>query len=176
MSAQEATKAVELALAFATAGAGASFSIKTFVPIPVIDAVPQTLIVKTMSDQVASIYGFQALKGLTVFTGALVGAGSGLKLASEVATFIPVAGPSTSAITAFALHMTTGISLIIVFELLQEGAIAEDYIRNVGISDISNLLSLASQSLLEIVRGDDRAGAIRVAVDGFKAQMLEASL
>lgn len=170
MSSQQVKEAIDYAVGFATVGAGASFSIKTFVPLPAIDAVPQTLIVKTMSNQLASSYGFSSLKGLTLFTGMLVGAGSGAKLASEVATFIPVAGPSTSAITSFALHMSTGIVLIILFELLQEGVIAEDYMRNTSTSEISFLLGLAAEAMMDILRGQDSVGAIGAAVEKFKAQ------
>ncbi|NTU80909.1 MAG: hypothetical protein HGA45_16265 [Chloroflexales bacterium] len=171
MSTEQANRAVEHMFAFATAGAGASFSIKTFVPLPVVDAVPQTLIVKGMSDQLASIYGYNKLKGLTVFTGVLVAAGSGVKLASEVITFVPFAGPSTSAVTAFGLHMLTGVALIITFELLQKGAIAEDYIKTTSVDEIAHLLGLASRALLNILRGDDRAEAISVAVDTFSLKM-----
>ncbi|NTW97924.1 MAG: hypothetical protein HGB28_05170 [Oscillochloris sp.] len=170
MSSQEVKKGIEYALAFATTGAGASFSIKTFIPLPVIDAVPQTLIVKTMSHQIASIYGYSALKGLTTFTGILVGSASGMKLASEVITFIPVAGPGTSAVTTFALHMSTGIVLVIVFELLQAGLITEDYIQNTTSDDVGFLLNLATQVLLDILRGNDGVDATSEAVEKFTLQ------
>jgi hypothetical protein len=173
MSSEQTKKAVEYALAFATAGAGASFSIKTFVPIPVIDAIPQTLIVKGMADQLASIYEFSSFKDLTIFTGKVVGAAGALKLASEVATFLPVAGPGTSAITSFALHMTTGLVLIIVFELLHKGVIPEDYIRNVTISDVRELLGLAAQAMFEIVRDNAGADAVDMAVDKFSMQTVQ---
>ncbi|NNJ11492.1 hypothetical protein EKD04_014235 [Chloroflexales bacterium ZM16-3] len=170
MSSLETKKAVEYALAFATAGAGASFSIKTFVPIPVIDAVPQTIIVTVMANQLASIYKLSSLKGLTIFTGKIVGAAGGVKLASEVITFVPVAGPSTSAATSFAVHMSVGIVLIIVFELIQSGAIPEDFINNVTVSDMTALLSLAAEALGKIVRGDDGEETIRAAVEQFGVQ------
>lgn len=171
MSTEQAKRAVEQAFAFAAAGAGASFSIKTFIPLPVVDAVPQTLIVKGLSDQLAAIYGYHPLKGLTLFTGVLVGAGGGGKLASEAITWIPFAGPPASAVTAFGLHMLTGVALIITFELLQQGAIAEDYLTNPNISEVGHLLSLSSQALLDMLRGGDQAEAIRAAVDSFSVTM-----
>ncbi|MEI7768699.1 MAG: hypothetical protein WCI67_01860 [Chloroflexales bacterium] len=170
MPSQETKKAIEYALAFATTGAGASFGIKTFVPIPIIDAIPQTILVKIMADQISSIYGFRSLKGLTAFTGMLVGAAGGVKLASEVTTFIPVAGPGTSAITTFALHMSVGIVLIITLELIREGTISEDYIRSATINDVGVLLGLATEVLMDIVSGSDGVGAIGAAVDKFSLQ------
>jgi len=170
MSSQQVKDAIEYALAFATAGAGASFSIKTFVPLPAIDAVPQTLIVQAMSHQITSLYDFTSIKGLATFTTMIVGVGSGAKLISEVASFIPVAGPSTSAATSFALHISTGIVLIILFELLQEGFISEDYFHNISTSEISNLLLLASEVVVEVMRGKDGVEAVQTAVEKFKAQ------
>lgn len=162
--------AIEYALAFSTTGAGASFSIKTFIPLPAADAVPQTLILKVMSSQLASIYGYSHLRGLNLFTGLVLGAGSGAKIASELATFIPIAGPGANAITAFALHMSTGIVLILVFELLQEGAVAEDYLQNTSSSEIGLLLTLATEVLADVLRGNDGVAAVEAALEKFKVQ------
>jgi hypothetical protein len=174
MPSQETKKAIEYTLAFATTGAGASFSIKTFVPLPVIDAIPQNLITKVMTDQLASMYGFSELKGLNSFMGMVVGAASGMKLASELATFIPVAGPGSSAVTTFAIHMSEGIVLTIVFELIREGAIPEEYVKNATFGDISILLGLAAETMIEIVRGGDGVESVTHAIEKFKAQHVQA--
>lgn len=172
MPSQQVKGAIEYALAFATAGAGASFSIKTFVPLPVIDAVPQTLIVQAMSHQITSLYGLTSIRGLATFTTMIIGVGSGAKLISEVASFIPVAGPSTSAATSFALHMSTGIVLIILFELLQEGFINEDYFHNTSTNEISHLLLLATEVLADVVRGNNGVESVGLAVEKFKVQSM----
>ncbi|WP_129629650.1 hypothetical protein [Candidatus Oscillochloris fontis] len=168
MSAQDIKEGIQYALAFATAGAGTSFSIKSFIPLPAIDAVPQALIIKTMAHQLGQVYGYSNLKGLTIFTGILTGSGSGMKVASELASLVPIAGASANAATSFALHMTTGISLIIVFELLQQKVISTEYIRNTTTSDITFLLGLASQVLADVLRGNDGIESTLTAVAKFK--------
>lgn len=168
MSAQDIKEGIQYALAFATAGAGTSFSIKAFIPLPAIDAVPQALIIKTMTHQIGQVYGYSNLKGLTAFAGILTGSGSGMKVASELASGLPIAGAGANAATSFALHMTTGISLIIVFELIQQQVLTAEYIRNTTTSDITFLLGLASQILADVLRGNDGVEATLAAVAKFK--------
>ncbi len=174
MSSQEVKKALDHALTFATVGAGTSFSMKAFIPlpIPVVDALPQTVIVKMMSDQLASVYGLRSLRGLTIFTAKIVGATGGVKLASEVAGLIPLpmAGPGTSAVTSFTLQLSVGIVLIIIFELLRENSIQENYIGSITFDDMGVLLGLATEVIAEIIQIGDGVEAINTAVGKFKAQ------
>jgi hypothetical protein len=66
--------------------------------------------------------------------------------------------------------MSVGLVLIIVFELIQAGAISEDFINNVTVSDMTALLSLAAEALGKIIRGDDGEETIRAAVEQFGVQ------
>ncbi|MEI8308690.1 MAG: hypothetical protein WCF99_16640 [Chloroflexales bacterium] len=142
------------------------------------DAVPQTLIVKIMSDQLAAIYGLSSLRELTIFTGKIVGATGGIKLASEVVALVPLPliGAGTSAVTSFTLQLSVGIVLIIVFELLRENIIHESYIRNITLDDMGILLGFATEVMSEIIHMEDGVNAIKMAVEKFKLQNVPVAL
>lgn len=168
MSAQEAKQAIDYALDLAATGAGASCIVKICNPLPVSDAISQVVTMKLISDKIASIYGFKALPGLTRFTAKLVGAGGGVKLASEVAMPIPFIGLGTSTIAAFCIQMSASIVFIIIFELRQKGNIPEDYMKTASPSEIAYLLRLAVEAIGDILRGKDRVDAVSMAVGKFQ--------
>ncbi|NNJ10933.1 hypothetical protein EKD04_011380 [Chloroflexales bacterium ZM16-3] len=168
MSVQEAQQAIDYAFDLAATGAGASFIVKFCNPLPISDALSQIVIMKVIADDIASIYGFKALPGLTGFTGKLVGAGGGVKLASEVAMPLPFIGIGASTFAAFCIQMSASIVFIIIFELRQSGSIPEDYMKTAGPRDIAYLLRLAVEVLGAILRGKDRVDAISTAVGNFQ--------
>ncbi|NTU79170.1 MAG: hypothetical protein HGA45_07170 [Chloroflexales bacterium] len=168
MSAQEVKQAIDYAFDLAATGAGASFIVKFCNPLPISDVISQVVTMKVISNNIASIYGFRALPGLTRFTGKLVGAGGGVKLASEVTMPIPFIGLGASTIAAFCIQMSASIVFVIIFELRQKGSIPQDYMKTASPSDIAYLLRLAVEVIGDILRGKDRVEAVSTAVGKFQ--------
>lgn len=168
MSAQEAKQAMDYALDVAATGAGASFLVKICNPLPISDIISQVVTMKVISDKIASIYGFKAVPGQTTFTGKLLGAGGGVKLASEVAMPIPFVGLGASTIAAFSIQMSASIVFILIFELRQRGAIPEDFMKTAKPGEIAYLLRLAIEVIADILRGKDHVDAIGIAVGKFQ--------
>lgn len=168
MSSQEAKQAIDYAYDVAATGAGASFLVKFCNPLPISDVLSQVVTMKVISDKIATIYGFKALPGRTGFTGKLVGAGGGVKLASEVAIPIPFVGIGASTIAAFCIQMSASIAFIIIFELRQKGSIPEDYMKTASPRDIAYLLRLAVEAVGDILLGKDRVDAVSKAVGKFQ--------
>ncbi len=169
MSAQEAKQAIEYAFDLAATGAGASGLVKFCNPLPISDVLSQVLVMRAISSDIASIYGFKSLPGRTTFTGKLVGLGGGIKLASEVTMLIPVVGLGASTAAAFCIHMAASVVFIIIFELLQQGSIPQDYMKTARPSDIAYLLYLAGAAIGDIVRGKESVEAISAAVEKFQS-------
>jgi len=146
-------QAVSQTVGHAIAAAGTSFGLKFFFPIPAIDAAPLTLITQRLCNKIAAIYGYKSLRGLSTFTGIVIGAASGAKLATEVTSLIPVAGATAGAIATFTLHMVTGVMLIIAFEALKQGSIKEEDLINSPVAAISELAEIALHKVADILRG-----------------------
>ncbi len=168
MSVQEAKEAIDYAIGLASLGAGVSCIVKICNPLPISDILSQVVTMKIISDDIASIYGFKSLPGQKRFTGKLVGAGGGAKLASEAAMLVPFLGLGASTAAAFSIQVTAGIVFIIIFELLQKGRIPEDYMKTASASDIAILLRLAAAVIGDILGGKDRVAAISTAVGNFQ--------
>ncbi len=168
MSIQEIKQAMDYALNLSATGSGASFLVKICNPLPISDVLSQVVTMKVISDKIASIYGLRALPGLTQFTVKLIGAGGGLKLASEVAMPLPFIGLGASTMAAFGIQMSAGIVFIIIFEAHQQGSIPENYMETASSHDITYLLRLALEAIGEILRGKDRVDAISKAVGKFQ--------
>lgn len=168
MSAQEAKQAIDYALDVAAAGAGASCLVKFCNPLPVSDILSQVVTMRVISERIASIYGFKALPGQTRFTGKLLGAGGGVKLASEVAMPVPFVGLGASTIAAFCIQMSASVVFILIFELRQQGRIPEDYMKTASPREIAHLLRLAVEVTGAILRGNDRLDAVSTAVGKFQ--------
>ncbi len=166
MSTQEA---IDYALSVATAGAGASCLVKFTNPLPMSDVHAQVLTMKVMSDNIASMYGFTSVPGLTGFTIKLLGIGGGVKLASEVAMPIPFIGLGASTFAAFLVHMTVGVVLIIIFEAQQKGSIPLNYMEKATTREIAYLLRIAVDAMEEGARNKDQVGAIQTAIARFEA-------
>ena len=149
----ESEQAVSQTLGHAITAASTSFGLKFFLPIPGIDAAPLTLITQRLCNKIASIYGYKSLRGLSTFTGVVIGAATGAKLATEVTSFIPIAGATASAIATFTLHMVTGVMLIIAFEALKQGSIEEEDLINSPVAAISELAEIALHKVADILRG-----------------------
>ncbi len=155
-------------LAWATTAAGTAFGMRFFIPIPGIDIGPLTLITTTMTRRLAARYGYDSLSGLAVFVGVVVGAASGAKLAAEVLTLVPGLGAGANAAATFSLHAITGVVLILVFNMLKDGAITESFIKRSPIGAISELVGLATTIVACVVRGGDGNDAIKEAIRKFK--------
>ncbi|NTW97444.1 MAG: hypothetical protein HGB28_02730 [Oscillochloris sp.] len=168
MSPQEAKKAIDYAFDVAATGAGASFIVKFCNPLPISDAISQVVTMKVISDDIASIYGYKGLPGLTTFTGKLLGAGGGVKLASEFIMPLPLLGIGVSTIAAFGIQVSASIVFIIIFELRQKGSVPDDYMKTASPSDIVYLLRLSVEVIGDVLRGKDRVEAVSAAVEKFQ--------
>ncbi|WP_129630370.1 hypothetical protein [Candidatus Oscillochloris fontis] len=165
MSTQEA---IDYAYSVAAAGAGASCIVKFSNPLPISDILSQVLTMKVISDNIASIYGFKSVPGLTGFTMKLIGAGGGVKLASEVMMPIPIIGLGASTVAAFCIQMAASIAFIIIFELRKKGTLPNDYLKRASPMEIAYLIRLAVEAGGEIALGKDQVEAISAAVAKFE--------
>jgi hypothetical protein len=107
-----------------------------------------------MSEDIARIYGYESLTGISQFSGVVVGAATDAKLGAEVLSFVPFAGAGANAIATFSLHILTGICLMIAFESMIEGNIDESIVRNTPAALISTLLGAATDVVGDCLRGD----------------------
>lgn len=161
-------------LAYASGAAAVSGVMKFFIPFPGVDIAPLTMITKSMCENVSSIYGHQqSLKGLSEFITGLIGATEGMKLATEVTSFIPIAGASTNAVAAFTLHALTGFGLILLFELLEAGDITEADLSKTPVNFVSRILGPVTDAVASIIRGGSIPSAVQEAKREFVASSAE---
>lgn len=153
-------------LLYATGSAGVVGIFKIVVPIPLIEVGALTAITMKMCREIAKIYGYESLGGISTFFGVLVGAAMGVKLAASTLDMIPGIGAGANAIATFTLHSVTGIALIVVFELLNEGGISNTDLQNSPAGFIDALLGAVTKVVGGFVRGD-YYGAIESAKSEF---------
>jgi uncharacterized protein (DUF697 family) len=148
---QEARNCV-LRYAFGSSGVCGIF--KLIIPIPLIEVGVLTLVTKKMCDKITRIYGYNSLSGMATFFGVLIGAASGVKLATGILDVIPGLGAGANAIATFSLHVITGIILIAVCELLDDESINESDLANSTVDTISKVLGSVTDVIGDFVRGD----------------------
>lgn len=152
MSKLERARDTILGYAFAASGVIGAF--KIFVPIPYIEVGALTWCTKSMCDRIARIYGYESLSGMSTFFGVVIGAALGVKLATGILDTIPGIGATANAIATFTLHSVTGVILIAVCELLDDGCITESDIRNSSAATISKILGTVTDNVAGFVRGN----------------------
>jgi uncharacterized protein (DUF697 family) len=162
-------EALNATLKYSGLAASACFGILSIVPIPGVDAIALTPITKTLCDKITRIYGYSSLSGMAMFTGVIIGAASGAKLAVSVTSVIPVIGAGANAVATATLHMVTGFALTITLDMLYEGSISEEYIRDSPVGFISGLMGVATDAVGNIARGYGPMDSILKAKSAMKA-------
>jgi uncharacterized protein (DUF697 family) len=166
MSRYKIKKARNTILSYAFGSAGVVGLFKLVVPIPAIEVGALTAVTMAMCKKIAQIYGYESLGGISKFFGVLVGAAMGVKLAASTLDVIPGLGAGANAIATFTLHGVTGIALIVVFELLEDGGITNADIQSTPAGFVNALLGAVTGVVGGFVRGD-YYGAIQNAKEGF---------
>lgn len=145
--------ALSATLKYSALAGGACFGFLSLIPIPGADALVLTPITIAMCKKITSIYGYSSLSGMATFTGLIIGAESGAKLAVSVTSFVPIIGPGANSVATTSLHMITGIALTIALDMLYEGSISEEYIKKTPAAFISTLMGIATGAAGDIARG-----------------------
>ena len=160
-------KARDVTLHYAFGASGACFLFKAILPIPWIEVSALTAVTMKMCQEITSIYEYNSLAGMTTFFGVVIGAASGAKLATGVLDAIPGIGAGANAIATFTLHTVTGIILIAICELLDQGCITENDLKKSNVATISKMLGTVTLLVGTFVRGDNLQDSINSVKNAF---------
>lgn len=145
---------------------GVCGAFKPVVPILCATTFATTCITKQICDKIVRIYNYEHLSGMSTFFGVVIGAANGAKLTTRVLDFFPGTTVAPNAIAIFTLHLVTGIVVIAVCELLDEGVISNTDIQNSAFGTVSKILGAATSVVSGFARGD-YYDAIRTVKDAY---------